>query len=319
MTKFECEKLNSLHKSVLLDELVDSIEILDNRQNIVVDCTLGMWGHASHIIKKLNKWDIFIWFDADIRNLEIVKPYLEDLASKKEITIFFINDNFRNLKKWLLSINIEKITWIYYDLWISSLHVDNAERWFSFRLDGPLDMRFDETKWITASEIINSYKKDELIKIFKEYWEERYSKRIAEKILEKRKAWFRFKTTKDLSDFIQNLSKDPKSKNRIFQALRIETNDELGVIKESIRDAIELLDENWDIFVISFHSLEDRIIKNIFKTESKDCICKDLICTCHHKKKLRIVTKKPIIPTQEEIKLNPRSRSAKARHAKKLK
>lgn len=319
MTENYCEKLTSLHTSVLLHELVDSIEISQTRQNIVVDCTLWMWGHASHVIKKMNKWDVFIWFDADIRNLEIVKPYLEDLAQKQEISIFFINDNFKNLKSRLEEIWIKNITWIYYDLWISSLHVDNADRWFSFKLEWPLDMRFDETKWIKASDIVNWYKKEELIEIFRDYWEEPASKKIAEAILAERKTWFRFHTTKELSDLIAKTSRDHKSRNRIFQALRIETNDELWVIKESIADAISLLDKDWDIFVISFHSLEDRIIKNIFKDESRDCICKDLICSCKHKKQLKPMTKKPIIPTDEEIKQNPRSRSAKARYAKKLK
>lgn len=310
--------LQELHISVLLNELVDFIEIKNDKKNIIVDCTLWMWWHAREIIKKMNKWDIFIWFDADIRNLELVKPILENDFASTWVKLFFINDNFQNLKIRLKEIWIENITWIYYDLWISSLHIDDKERWFSFSLEWPLDMRFDTSKWISASEVINSYSKEDLIEIFREYWEEPASKKIAELILKKRKTWFRFKNTKDLSDTIWEISNFPKTKARIFQSLRIEVNKELEVIKESLKDAIELLDKWGKIFVISFHSLEDRIVKNILRDETKDCICNEIICICKHKKSLEILTKKPIIPTQEEIKRNSRSRSAKARWAKRI-
>lgn len=318
MKKNECKKPWELHTAVLLNELVNSIKIHKNKKNIIVDCTLWMWGHATEVIKKLNSWDVFIWFDADYRNLEIVKPVLEKIALEHNVEIFFVNDNFRNLKENLEKLNFTKITWIYYDFGLSSLHVDEADRWFSFKNDWPLDMRFDETTWITAAQIINSYSKDDLLRIFREYWEEPSARKIAEKIFEVRKTWFRFKTTLELSKLIQEVSKFPKSKTRIFQALRIETNKELEVIEVSMKDAIEMLDKNWSIFAISFHSLEDRIVKNIFKDESRDCICSELICVCHHKKQLKIMTKKPILPTDDEIKQNPRSRSAKARFAVKI-
>lgn len=309
---------NELHISVLLEELVNSIDISKNKENIIVDCTLGMWWHARQILKKLNKWDTFIWFDADKRNLEIIKPVLEKEFEKSWVNLFFVNDNFENIWINLSELKIEKITWIYYDLWLSSLHIDESDRWFSFMKSGPLDMRFDTTKWITASQILNSYNKDDLVRIFKEYWEEPASKKITEKIVEKRKKWFRFKTTNELSETIAEISNHPKTKARIFQALRIEANKELETMTKSINDAVDLLDTWWKIFVISFHSLEDRIVKNIFKNETRNCICKDLICTCNHKKKLEILTKKPIIPTSEEIKRNSRARSAKARCAMKI-
>lgn len=318
MTENQCKKLWDLHRSVLLDELVDNINIHKNFTNIIVDCTLWMWWHAKEIIKKMNKWDTFVWFDADYRNLEIVKPHLEKIALENNVNIFFVNDNFNNLKINLEKLWINEITWIYYDFWLSSLHVDEAQRWFSFRFDGPLDMRFDETKWITAAQIINSYSKDDLFKIFKEYWEEPSSRKLSQKIFDLRKTWFRFKTTKDLVDVIAQVTTFPKAKTKIFQALRIETNQELEVIKNSMKDAISLLKSGWSIFAISFHSLEDRIVKNIFKDESKDCICKELICICNHKKQIEIKTKKPIEPTLKEIKENPRSRSAKARLAVKI-
>lgn len=311
------ENIWKKHISVLLNELVDSIEIFSDKKNVIVDCTLWMWWHASKIIEKLNPWDTFIWFDADIKNLNLAKKRLEEVNKNKKIEIILINSNFLNLKKELKNNNIKKITWIYYDLWISSLHVDEAERWFSFKLDWPLDMRFNKTMWKTAADIVNWYTESQLRKIFIKYWEEPSSAKIAKKILENRKKE-KFKTTTKLAETIDEVVKFPKTKTRIFQALRIEVNKELENAEISIKDAIELLEKNWKIFIISFHSLEDRIVKQIFKKESRDCICTDIICSCHHTKSLKILTKKPITPTEKEKKENPRSRSAKARCAEKL-
>ena len=276
-----------------------------------------MWWHASKVIEKMNSWDTFVWFDADIKNLELAKQRLENINKDKKVNIILINSNFVNLKEELEKNNIEKITWIYYDLGISSLHVDEAERWFSFRLDWPLDMRFDKTSWETAAQIVNSYTEAKLREIFLKYWEEPSSAKIARIIVEKRKKE-KFKTTTDLAEIINEAVKFPKTKTRIFQALRIEVNKELEYAEKSIKTAIELLEKDWIIFVISFHSLEDRIVKQTFKKETRDCICTDIICSCHHTKSLKLLTKKPILPTQEEVKQNPRSRSAKARCAKKL-
>jgi 16S rRNA (cytosine1402-N4)-methyltransferase len=225
-----------------------------------------------------------------------------------------INSNFWNLRKELEKIWITKITWIYYDLWLSSLHIDQAERWFSFMQDWPLDMRFDKSKWKTASDIVNSYKTEELKEIFSKYWEEPKSSKIAKLIVERRKKKL-FEKTIDLAEIIPW---NVKVKSRIFQAVRIEVNKELENLEKSLNEAINLLEKDSVIFVISFHSLEDRITKNIFKREMKDCICKDLICSCKHKKRLKLINKKPIVPWEFEIKNNPRSRSAKARCAKKI-
>jgi 16S rRNA (cytosine1402-N4)-methyltransferase len=302
------------HISVLLDELVENIKINQDSKNIIVDCTLWMWWHASKIIEKMNLWDTFIWFDADLKNLELAQTRLNQINKDNKVEIILINSNFINLKEELKNRNVEKITWIYYDLWLSSLHLDEADRWFSFMLDGPLDMRLDKTKWKTAAQIINSYTKDELREIFIKYWEEPGANKISAKIVEARKQK-KFSTTKELSEIIQGL---PKTKARIFQAIRIEVNNELKSIEKSLKDAIDLLEKDWIIFVISFHSLEDRITKQIFKKETRDCICDDLICSCKHKKNLKLLNKKPILPTKEEIKDNPRSRSAKARIAQKI-
>ena len=310
----DLKEIENRHISVLLNELVDSIDIKDDKKNIIVDCTLWMWWHASKIIEKMNKWDTFIWFDADIKNLELAKIRLDKINKDNKIEIILINSNFINLKNELKTRWIEKITWIYYDLWLSSLHLDEADRWFSFMLNWPLDMRLDKTKWKTAADIVNGYTQANLREIFMKYWEEPWSNKISAIIVEKRKK-NKFKTTSDLSEVIPGW---PKTKSRIFQAIRIEVNQELKAIEISLESAIKLLEKNWKIFVISFHSLEDRITKHIFKKETKDCICNDLICSCGHTKSLKVLTKKPIIPTNEEIKENSRSRSAKARCAEKL-
>jgi len=318
MTKIWCEKLSSLHKSVLFNELVDSITVYENKQNIIVDCTLWMWWHARWILNKMNFWDLFIWIDADIRNLSIVKPVLEEEYKDKWIKFIFINDNFGNLKDILEKNNIKEITGIYYDFWLSSLHIDEFDRWFSFRFDSPLDMRFDTSINFKATDVINSYSEKDLWDIFYKYAEEPKSKIIAKEIIALRKKWNKFYTTKQFWDFLDTITKFPKTKPRIFQAIRIEVNKELKMIENSLDDSLSFLQKDGIIFAISFHSLEDRIVKDFFKKESKDCICNDLICTCKHKKSLEILTKKPIIPSDIEVKQNPRSRSAKARFAKKI-
>jgi 16S rRNA (cytosine1402-N4)-methyltransferase len=305
------------HISVLLEELVDSIEIFKNKTNIVVDCTLGMWWHASKMIEKMNPGDTFIWFDTDIRNLKLARQRLEEVNKDNKVELLLINSNFVNLKEELASRWITEITWIYYDLWLSSLHIDEADRWFSFRENGPLDMRFNATQWKPASFIVNVYRKEQLVDIFRNYWEESQAEAVAKVICNTRKK-DKFENTSDLVNAINEVTSHPKVKTRIFQALRIETNKELDFAEKSINDAISILTSWGKIFVISFHSLEDRLVKQIFKRETRDCICDDLICSCHHKKTLKILTKKPILPTDEEIKNNSRSRSAKARLAVKI-
>ena len=178
-------------------------------------------------------------------------------------------------------------------------------------------MRFDATSWKPASFIVNVYRKEQLVDIFKNYWEESQAEAVAKVICNTRKK-DKFETTWDLVNAINEVTSHPKVKTRIFQALRIETNRELDFAETSMNDAITLLATWWKIFVISFHSLEDRLVKQVFKRESRDCICDDLMCSCHHKKTLKILTKKPILPTDEEIKMNSRSRSAKARLAEKI-
>ena len=320
------ENIWEKHISVLLDELVWAIKISKNKQNIIVDCTLGMAGHFIKVAQKLNPWDIIIWFDADLKNLWLAKERIKDnleniefIENKKQektdkINIILINDNFWNLEENLKQKQIKKITGIYYDLGLSSLHLDEADRWFSFMQNWPLDMRLDKSKGQTAKQIINSYTKEQLREIFIKYWESSQANKISQKIVEIRKQK-KFETTKDLAEIIDW---PPREKAKIFQAIRIETNKELEMLEKSLKQAINLLEKNWIIFVISFHSLEDRITKQILKKETRDCICNDLICSCHHKKSLKLLNKKPILPSKEEIDKNPRSRSAKARIAEKI-
>jgi len=307
------EAIAKKHVSVLLNEIVNSVSIDTTEQNIVVDATLGMAGHASSVIQKMNPGDILIGFDADEKNLSLAQQRLEE-QNIHDVTVILIHANFSELQQKLIEHNIPAITAIYYDLWLSSLHLDEAERGFSFMLDGPLDMRLNKNIWKTAAEVVNGYTQAELRKIFLEYGEEPGANKISALIVENRKKQ-KFKTTGSLAEIIPW---PPKVKARIFQALRIEVNNELSAIQKSLQQAVSLLSSGGSISVISFHSLEDRVVKQYFKTESKDCICEDLICSCHHTRTLKILTKKPIIPSEQEIIENPRSRSAKARVAKKI-
>jgi 16S rRNA (cytosine1402-N4)-methyltransferase len=197
------------------------------------------------------------------------------------------------------------------------MHLDEEDRGFSFRFDGPLDMRLDTTQGKTAADIINFYDEKALETIFFEYGEEPKSKIIVKAIILERKKK-KIQTTKELAQIIETISFFPQTKARIFQAIRIEVNQELRYLEKSLQDAIKILKSRSDIFVISFHSLEDRIVKHFFKKEGSNCICQDIICTCKHVKQLEVISKKPILPTEEEMKNNSRSKSAKARHAKKL-
>ena len=306
----------NVHTSVLLHELVDAIVIDDDKKNVIVDCTLGLAWHASEVIKKMNPGDIFIGFDADERNLKLAQEKLDTL--KTQIQIILIHSNFEHLGEELTKHKISSITGIYYDLGVSSMHFDEAERGFSLRLEGPLDMRFNTQSGKTAADIVNYYEEKDLYQILKDYGEEPYARKIASKIIIARKNK-KFKTTTDMCDFLDaEINSHIKTKTRVFQALRIEVNGELEALKRSLSQAINTLESWWHIFAISFHSLEDRIVKQIMKKESKDCICSDIICTCHHTATLKLLHKKPILPSEQEQKQNSRSRSAKARHSKKI-
>ncbi|EKE29899.1 MAG: S-adenosyl-dependent methyltransferase MraW [uncultured bacterium (gcode 4)] len=311
---------NPWHIPVLFHEILEGISLHQDRQNIVVDATLWLWWHAIWILSKMNEGDIFIAFDADSDNLKSAQINIEaqiwSELKNKNIKIHYIHSNFRLLKENLLNVWVDKITNIYYDFGVNSVHYDNAEKWFSFRLSWPLDLRYDRTSWKSAKDVVNTYDEQELRKIFYSYWEEKKTPFIVEAILQARKI-APISTTDELADIIQKSSFDPKSKTRVFQALRIEVNDEFWSIRDSLKEAIEMLEVGWTMECITFHSLEDRIVKEIFAgfcEEEIDDFTGQTIKTWIAKK----ITKKPIIPTAEELERNPRSRSAKLRIIQKI-
>jgi 16S rRNA (cytosine1402-N4)-methyltransferase len=302
------------HVSVLQKESIEYLDLKEGER--VVDATLGLGGHAKKIVEKIGEKGHLFAFEQDERNLIEAKKRLKDY--EKQIT--YIHDNFRYLKTRITG----KIDAILFDLGLSSPHVDEADRGFSFQKEGPLDMRFDQRNDLTAAKVINEYSEEELVRIFFEYGEERMSRRIARMILERRKER-KFETTTDLAEFLEgNLPKKRGMKNhsatKVFQALRIEVNDELSVLKEVLEQAIEVLEKGGRIVVISYHSLEDRIVKRFFKElekpEEKDP--EKRIYQNFSDPIVKKITRKPVIPSEAEIELNPRARSAKLRAYEKL-
>lgn len=302
------------HKSVLLDETINALNIKSS--GIYLDGTLGGGGHSQEILKKLDpKKGKLIALDRDIEAINNSKKKLADFNN-----VTFIHSNFSNVKYELKKLGIKKIDGAILDLGVSSYQIDNEERGFSYKVDSKLDMRMNKDDTVSAINVINEYKEEDLYKIIKEYGEERYAYYIAKNIVEKRKTK-PIETTKELSDIIiksipkKTLVNNPNPEKRTFQAIRIEVNNELNILEQSVNDIIELLNNNSRICIISFHSLEDRIIKNVFKTNMNPCICpKDFpVCTCGKKSRGVIITKKPITPSIEEQSENSRSKSAKLR------
>jgi len=302
------------HTPVLLQEAVDS---LANKQgSVIVDCTLGLGGHTRKILEKIGSKGKVIAFDQDERNMKLAKENLADLSSQ----IVFVHQNFQHLKDALLSLSSAKVDGFLFDLGLSSPHVDDPTRGFSFQKDGPLDMRFDPRNPTTAADVVNKYSEKNLARIFWEFGEDRQSRKLARLIVEERRK-NPFETTTDLADFIKKHIKSPKGHpaTKAFQALRIEVNHELDVLVDALNQAIDLLDSGGRIVVISYHSLEDRIVKNIFRDFSKDLYDPDdPRSIVIQEKQLQLITKKPIVPSDEEIKENPRARSAKMRVVEKL-
>ena len=300
------------HYTVMLNEAVDALECKDGK--IYVDCTLGGGGHSELILKRISPNGRLISFDIDD---EAIAHASERLKNYSNLTL--LKSSYTNIKSELNKLGIEKITGgVILDLGASYHQLTKAERGFSFSKDAPLDMRFNMSADFSAYDVINTYKEDDLVRIFSEYGEERFSKRIAKKIVETR-AKKKIETTKELADLI--VSATPKIKSaihpatRVFQAIRIEVNNELKNVNFVLHDILDLLDIGGIISVISFHSLEDRIVKKILKHESQKCRCNEMICRCAPPR-IELVNKKPIIASDEEIKENPPSRSAKLRIAR---
>lgn len=297
--------------------------ITTQKGDTIIDCTLGLGGHSELFLKKIGPGGTLLAFELDEKNLEIASKRLNN--SKNKNKIFLINKNFAHLKEEVEDKGITKVKLIFFDLGLSSPQVDEAERGFSFIKEGPLDMRFDKNQILTADMVLKTYPERKLVEIFREYGEERMAKRYARIIKEN----LPIETTTQLAELIEKNAprlpkKFKKSKKhpatQIFQALRIEVNNELESLKVAITDAINILQPGGRLIVISYHSLEDRIVKNIIRNESKGCMCPPEIpiCQCKHIPQVKILTKKPIVPDYKEIEENPRARSAKMRVAEKL-
>lgn len=300
------------HYTVMLNEAVDALECKDGK--IYVDCTLGGGGHSELILNRIQPNGKLIAFDIDD---EAIAHSKERLKNYQNLTI--VKSSYTNIKQELNKLGVEKITGgVIIDLGASYHQLTKQERGFSFSKEAPLDMRFDMEASFSAFDVINSYKENDLVRIFSEYGEERFSKRIAKSIVEARHAK-PIKTTTELADIIIKATPHIKSNvhpaTRVFQAVRIEVNNELKNVKNVLSDILALLDVGGIICVISFHSLEDRIVKQFFKSESQKCRCNNLICTCAPPK-LELVNKKPIIAGEIELSENPPSRSAKLRIAR---
>ncbi len=302
------------HYTVMKNEAVDALNCQDGL--IYVDCTLGGGGHSELILKRIQPNGRLISFDVD---QDAIDAATERLKNYKNLTI--VKNSYTNIKQVFKDLGIEKITGgILFDLGASYHQLTKQERGFSFSKEAPLDMRFNMDSDFSAYDVVNNYKEEELVKIFSEYGEERFSKRIARAIVQKRQAKS-IQTTTELADIIVEATPKIKSSihpaTRVFQAIRIEVNHELQNVKNTLTDVLDLLDFNAIISVISFHSLEDRVVKHVFKYYSTRCHCEknQMICNCPPPI-LELVNKKPIMATEQEIKENPPSRSAKLRVAK---
>ncbi len=302
------------HYTVMKNEAVDALECKDGL--IYVDCTLGGGGHSELILQRIQPNGRLIAFDVDDDAINASKERLKDY---KNLTI--VKNSYANIKEVLHDLGIEKITGgVLFDLGASYHQLTKGERGFSFSKDAPLDMRFDQEADFTAYDVVNTYSEDDLVRIFSEYGEERFSKRIAKKIVESRRVK-KLETTKELADLIVGCTPRVKSSihpaTRVFQAIRIEVNQELTNVKNTLNDVLDLLEVGAIISVISFHSLEDRIVKHLFKYHSQKCHCakNQMICTCPPPR-LELVNKKPIMASEQEIRENPPSRSAKLRVAR---
>lgn len=306
------------HVSVLLNECIDALDIKEN--GIYVDCTLGGAGHSSHIVSHLSKDGTLIGIDQDQDALKAAKERLKEFENVK-----YVHNNFYNIDSILNELDIEKVDGILMDLGVSSYQLDEASRGFSYMHDAPLDMRMDRDNDFSAYEIINKYSEEQLYKIIKDYGEERFAKRIANIIINRR-AEKPIETTFELVDIIKaaipaRLRRDgPHPAKRTFQAIRIEVNSELKILNRTIEDGINRLNKGGRMAIITFHSLEDRIVKLKFRELENPCICPKgfPICACGKSPVVKTMPKKGIIPTEKEIEENPRSRSAKLRIIEKL-
>ena len=297
------------HISVLAEETIENLNIKPD--GIYADLTLGKGGHSKRILEKLSDKGKLIAFDQDREAIKASKENLKDFPN-----VIYVNTNFENFESTLKDLNISKIDGALMDIGVSSYQIDNAERGFSYMHDGPLDMRMDVENELTAEKIVNEYSKEELTEIFSKYGEERFSKTIARNIVDFRNKQ-RIDTTFKLRDIVIKSvrTKEAHPEKRVFQALRIEVNRELEVLENTIEDVVDHLNVGGRLCIITFHSLEDRIVKNKFKDLEKDCTCPPglPVCVCDTVQKVKIITNKPIVAGKKELRENSRSKSAKLR------
>lgn len=298
------------HIPVLLNETINGLNI--NPDGIYIDGTIGGAGHSKKIIEKLSQKGFLIGIDRDEEALNAARQNLKEYNNYK-----LIHENHDNIYEILEELAIEKVDGILLDLGVSSYQLDNKERGFSYISNNKLDMRMDENQKLSAYEVVNQYREEELSKIIYEYGEERFAKRIAENIcIERKKS--PIQTTKQLADIIEKsvpISKDGHPAKRTFQAIRIEVNNELRPLYNTVINSIKCLKENGRLCIITFHSLEDRVVKNAYIDAQGKCTCpKDLpYCICNAKSYGQIINKKPIEASEEELENNSRSKSAKLR------
>lgn len=302
------------HKSVLLEETVNGLNIKPD--GIYVDGTLGGGGHAWEVCSRLNDKGSFIGIDQDAAAIEAASARLRDFGER--VTI--VRSNYCDMKSQLQQLGIDKVDGIVLDLGVSSYQLDTAERGFSYRVDVPLDMRMDRRQSMTARDIVNDYSEMDLFRIIRDYGEDKFAKNIAKHIVLER-AKGPIQTTGQLTEIIRQSIPMKFQKNaghpakRTFQAIRIELNRELEVLRDNLDTMIDLLNPGGRICIITFHSLEDRIVKSIFKRNENPCTCPSHfpVCVCGNVSKGKVITRKPILPSEEELEYNSRSKSAKLR------
>ena len=303
-----------IHVPVLLDEIIAGLQ--PQRGGYFVDCTVGLGGHAAAILEKISPSGRLLGIDADPEAIKLSQDKLNDYVEAATL----VNDNFVNLEAICKRYHFHPVDGILFDLGVSSLQLDTAERGFSFHLDAPLNMRFDSEQELTASDIVNSFSEQELAKLIEKYGEERHSRRIARHIVQNRP----IATTVELSRLVEQASGGKRAKihpaTRTFMALRIAVNSELQNLELALKQTINLLRPGGRLTVISYHSLEDRIVKQFMRDAASSCLCPPgtVICRCGHVPTLKLISRKVIKPTSLEIESNPRSRSAKLRIAERL-
>jgi len=308
------------HTSVLLEETIDGLNIRPD--GIYLDGTLGGGGHSLEIVKRLSDKGRLIGIDRDQEAIEAATKRLSEYSQRVNI----VRANYGEFRNVLSALQIDQVDGILLDLGVSSHQFDDMSRGFSYREDAPLDMRMDQRQEMTAADIVNSYSEQELYRVIRDYGEEPFAKNIAKFIVREREQE-PVTTTFQLVECIKKAipakirEKGGHPAKRTFQALRIELNGELLVLQNSLSEMVDALRPGGRIAVITFHSLEDRIVKNTFRTEEKPCICPPdfPVCMCGRKSRGHVVTRKPVIPSEAELEANPRSRSAKLRIFEKIK